>query len=166
VKELIIYRHAKALSARGREKDSERQLKEEGKETAVRNGIKLKDIGLVPDCVYSSSAVRAAETAQLTCDKAGFTGTIEFREDLYDATEQEILELVRDQPDTVARLMVVGHNPVLEEVVCLITGERVHMKPGTLVLVQLPDASWASAVDGEARGLVMQQIREAGKTQP
>ena len=118
MKELLIYRHAKADKLSPGELDRERKLSGKGRRQAKRMGKVLRLANLLPDIALSSDAVRAVTTAELTLAAAGCAAAIQ------------------------QRVMVVGHNPVLEELLERLTGDRVELKTGYLVRGRVDIARW------------------------
>lgn len=77
-------------------------------------GARLADWGPPIDRVISSSAVRALATAELVTQELGLPwDEIQIEEDLYHASEYEILDLIQEQEDYLDGLMLFGHNPGL-----------------------------------------------------
>ena len=122
VKTLLILRHAKSSWDDSALDDHERPLNSRGKRDAPRIARLAHDEGLIPELILSSDAVRAHLTAEAMADATGAELLLDAR--LYHATVADILALiptvVRDEAATV---MIVGHNPGLEELVALLTGE-------------------------------------------
>ena len=90
-------------------RDHDRPLAPRGIAEAGLAGQWLREQGLVPDHILSSSAVRARQTAQAS----GLGAPIEVRPEIYDAAPDEILAEVRSVADDVRVLLVVGHAPGL-----------------------------------------------------
>jgi phosphohistidine phosphatase len=115
-KELLLLRHAKA--SRGATKDFDRELTRRGRRDAPRIGRWLKTEGLVPDCVIGSPARRARETLELALDEFGIeAGGVRWDERVYDADASTLLEVLAGCPAEARRVLVVGHNPGLEDLV-------------------------------------------------
>jgi len=112
--ELLILRHGKAQKDR-KVADDKRELKDKGKRNAQRVGVWLARHDLRPDHVISSPATRAKRTAEKCCKSAGLCGDVVHKDvRLYDATVEDLIEVLRETPDTVKRVLLVGHNPSLE----------------------------------------------------
>jgi len=118
-KQLLIMRHAKSSWTEEGKTDFERSLNKRGRRVAPQMATFIKDQELVPDRIISSSACRAQQTTELFADSIGIDeSNIQFVKYLYHAPAEEYLELLTrfDEPD-VRVLMLVGHNPGLEELV-------------------------------------------------
>lgn len=90
------------------------------------------------------AVVSVARRAQQTWDLAGDSLSSPPRrldsEALYTFEAREVLDVVRDLPESVGTVVLVGHNPAFEEVVGLLTGEWVEMKTASIAVVRM--ASW------------------------
>jgi phosphohistidine phosphatase len=78
---------------------------------------------LLPDLALCSTAVRARETWELAAEQWGTPPPVRFEERLYGADVPELLEAVREVPEHVRTLLLVGHNPGLEELVLELAGD-------------------------------------------
>lgn len=135
-------RHAKSSRKDNDITDHERPLNKRGKLAAPRMGRLLKEEGLVPDLILSSSAKRARLTAEAVADQSGYEGNVRVSTDLY-ATGPgafiRTLQFIADDPD---RVLVVGHNPGLEELLEVLTRQVKTLPTASLVQVDLPIDSW------------------------
>jgi len=117
---LMLLRHAKAASPAG-VPDLDRPLAPRGREAAPRMGAYLADEQLLPDLVLVSPARRTRETWDLVGAKLGAT-SVEFEPRLYEASASRVLAVVRETADTVRGLLMIGHNPGLEDLAKLLVG--------------------------------------------
>lgn len=117
MKTLLIMRHAKSSWKDAEIPDHERPLKKRGLKDAAHIGKLLKKEDLVPDKIISSNAVRAADTAAIVADKCGYKKEIEYTDKLYMAEGGAIISLIQSQPDSINKLLVIGHNPGMEALV-------------------------------------------------
>lgn len=141
-RQLLVLRHGKSSWADAFTDDWERPLTERGERDAVRVGEFLRRQGLVPDLIVSSDAVRAQSTAQRAADASGYSGTITLSSLLYHATPAAIAGVINGVPDAVRRLMIVGHNPGLEDLVSQLTRQQIGLSTATLVHIELPSEHW------------------------
>lgn len=117
-RELFVLRHAKSDWASGEEQDFDRPLNGRGKKDAPRMGRWMKERGLVPDLVISSPAKRAKGTAKAVVKAlAKSKDDIHWEPRIYEATLPTLLKLVSSLPAETHRVLLVGHNPGLEELV-------------------------------------------------
>jgi phosphohistidine phosphatase len=123
--ELLILRHGKSDWDAGTD-DYHRPLTDRGKRGAQRMGVWLLQQQLLPDLIISSPAERALVTAQKLCKAAG-TGDqgIQRDESVYGATAGELHKVLTGCPESVHRVMLVGHNPGLEDLLVLLAGAAV-----------------------------------------
>jgi phosphohistidine phosphatase len=152
MKTLLILRHAKSSWKQEGLTDHDRPLNKRGKRDAPRMGKLLRESGLAPDLIISSTAKRARKTASKVAKKCEYQGVIELTGELYLAPPQDYLRVLRNVPDDYSRVMVVGHNPGLEELLSVLTGTRTQLPTAALAQVDLPIDRWQEldgAVEGE-----------------
>lgn len=94
------------------------------------------------DFVICSTAVRAMETAELFFAEFQDVPTISYSDELYLASPDEILELIRQVSDEYQKVMLIGHNPGFEEVVAQITNESHHFPTAGLAKIKLEVDQW------------------------
>lgn len=119
MRRLLLLRHAKTESFEPGRDDRGRVLIERGRTDAARIGAYMASHSLTPDRVIVSPAARSQETWKYVADALratpGGKPEVETREQVYDATLDDIAGAIRDTPATVASLLIVGHNPGLHE---------------------------------------------------
>lgn len=143
MKTLLLMRHAKASPSSAGVADVDRPLVEEGRSAAASIGSFLKREKSAPDVALSSPAVRAQETIELVLEAAGISLKVRADQRLYEGGSLVLLEVLAEIEDELRTALLVGHNPVLEEVVQRLTGESVHLSPGALTHVELDAAKWS-----------------------
>jgi phosphohistidine phosphatase len=118
---LILLRHAKSAWPTGVD-DHERPLAKRGEKAAPLLGKYLSGKGLRPDLALVSDAMRTRETWKLV--RAAFSPppSERFVADLYDASAVDMLRVVRTTEPTVRTLLLVGHNPGLQELALELAG--------------------------------------------
>lgn len=139
-RELLILRHGKSDWSAGTD-DFQRPLKDRGKRGAQRIGVWLAQQRLLPDYVVSSPAERALVTAEKTCKVMGLgVQQIHTERGVYEAGLQDLLAVLAACPGTAQRVLLVGHNPGLEQLLAYLVAGRVpHTDDGKL----LPTATLA-----------------------
>ncbi len=116
MKELILVRHAKSSWKAPTLDDRERPLNQRGERDAPEMGARLARRKDRPDLIVSSPALRTLETARIIAKKLGYArGSIVVEERLYGAGVAELLDVIRHADESVATLMLFGHNPGLTE---------------------------------------------------
>jgi phosphohistidine phosphatase len=113
-------------------------------------GTLLKKHKLEPDLIITSPAVRARETADRTAQAAGLQTEIVENELLYEATPRTYLSVLQEIPDSARRVMLVGHNPAVEEFIDHAAGTDRRMKTGHLAIMEADLSSWAD-IEPETR---------------
>jgi phosphohistidine phosphatase len=133
-------RHAKAENEDGM-RDVERALTQRGRRSATRVGELISD--RLPQRVLASSSVRTRETVEYFSKAAGYTGPVEYLDSLYLGAPSAYVTAVTERGGDAARLMLVGHNPGLEELVTRLTGEHVSLPTAALAECSLEVATWS-----------------------
>ena len=139
MRELILLRHAHAESASVGQADRDRPLSATGVQEARDAGEWLRGQGLRPDRVLCSDAARTRDTLAALGD----IGAGEVYEDasIYEASPGTLAALADANRDA-ERLLLVGHNPGLEQLAALMhsgqTGDYRGMPPGGIAVLRLP----------------------------
>ncbi|CAB4961517.1 unannotated protein [freshwater metagenome] len=140
--ELLLLRHGTAEDRAPSGDDADRDLTGKGEAQARAAGVALAALGLTPDLVLASPKVRAWRTALLACEALG-GAPVEHR---------AALGLDRDEALQAAglgdRVLVVGHEPDLSQVVHDLTGARIRMRKAAVAVVAVQGSR------AELRGLL------------
>jgi phosphohistidine phosphatase len=158
MKTLLIMRHAKSSWEETEVHDHDRPLNKRGKLNAPRMGRLLRELDLVPDLILTSSARRARDTAEAVADQSGCEGDIKVDEGLYAAPPEAYLEALMAADDSCHRLLVVGHNPGVEELLGMLTDEQEPLPTAAIAQVDLPIQSWTE-LTGEISGRLIRVWR-------
>ena len=154
---LLLMRHAKTSPSTGGVSDSDRPLLAEGKDAAARVGAFIKREQFAVDFALSSPALRARETIDSVLAAAGLTLNVNTDQRLYEGGPQLLVEVLADVDNDLRGVLLVGHNPVLEDLIHLLTGERVHLSPGTLAQVEVAATGWSEV--GSAKNKLRRVLR-------
>ncbi len=123
--ELIILRHGKS-DWNTNETDYNRPVTDRGKRGAQRIGVWLAQNGLKPDMVISSPAERARLTAQKMMKAMGETDHyIIYDERVYEAALNDLLDVLSGISRETKRVILVGHNPGLEQLLIYLCDEKI-----------------------------------------
>lgn len=114
-KHLHLLRHAKSEWTATSNRDHDRPLAERGEEAADLIGHRLALEAFSPDLVLCSSALRARQTLSRVADSGGFTWPTLYDEALYGADAQALLAAIAAVDPAVNSLLLVGHNPGLQD---------------------------------------------------
>jgi phosphohistidine phosphatase len=159
MRRLILFRHAKAESPDGIP-DMQRPLAERGRADAARIGAYLADQGLRPDAALVSTARRTRETWEFAAAALRAAPPVSFAEQLYDARAETLLEVLRETPHKTRSLLVVGHNPGMEELARALTiseekdaRRKLAQKfpTGGLAVIDFPVDAWSEVKPGTGR---------------
>lgn len=142
-------RHAKAVTANGLENDFDRNLNDRGKADAAEMGGRLKHQQVNPDLVLCSAARRTLKTARIVAAALGYEEeNIQAEFDLYNASVQEILLVLRSINDEVKQVVLVGHNPAITTLVGYFTGAYVeHVPTAGVAKVNFQLKTWKQVAD-------------------
>jgi phosphohistidine phosphatase len=117
VKLLGLFRHAKSDWGDPRARDFDRPLNERGRAGAATMGRHIRDHGMLWNRVLSSPAVRCAETIELACHAAGQPVKVNWDRRIYLASSVTLADVLREQEGDPAAILMVGHNPGLEDLI-------------------------------------------------
>lgn len=121
MRRLILLRHAKSDWPANVE-DHERPLAARGRQASLIMGGYMAQERFLPDQVFVSTARRTQETWDLAQTAFGRNIARTDAQRLYDASADTILEVVRQTPSDVRTLLVIGHNPGLQELALELIG--------------------------------------------
>jgi phosphohistidine phosphatase len=107
-------RHAQAASSATSGRDFDRTLSDHGYAEAELVADKASDLGYVPDCLISSTAIRCRETAEIARKSIRESLDIEFVDALYNSTPETYATIIAGQANRQS-VMLVGHNPSIEQ---------------------------------------------------
>jgi phosphohistidine phosphatase len=137
MKQLILCRHSRPESPDLPTPDRDRELAAAGKSDARAIGRSLAERGLVPDAVLSSDSKRTRQTTALICEAFPVKPEISFLDELYSATGGTILDTVASHAARARTILIVGHNPGMEEAVWQLAGKPVHLSTSTVAVFEM-----------------------------
>jgi phosphohistidine phosphatase len=165
---LVLFRHAK--SAWPDVPDHDRPLARRGIRAAPVMGRWLREAGLLPGQVLCSTARRARETWQFAQAGLAATPPVTFDARIYGAAAPELLDLIREVPPVTGTLLLIGHNPAIEDLALLLAAapragaggsrpgdlERMRSKmrakfPTAAIAILQFHGTWPGLAPGEAR---------------
>lgn len=164
---LLLLRHAKSDWDTRAAKDFDRPLAGRGERDAPTMGKWLKKQGLVPDAVISSPALRARQTCEAVCQEMGIEKKeINWDSSIYAATAAELLKALKDHKKKSGALMLVGHNPGLEDLLIYLVGRGIQMPPDGKLLptaaaacLEMPD-NWKNLTQGTGRLVSITRVKD------
>ncbi len=152
---LVLLRHAKSDWS-GDEPDRERPLAPRGRRQAPDAGRWLASRLPGLDLAVVSPAARARATWDLVAAELAHPPPRQVDARMYAASDRELLEVVTELSDRSRTVVLVGHNPGLEELVERLTGEWVTLPTSAIAVIDAR-GSWAAVADGHA------SLRTAGR---
>jgi phosphohistidine phosphatase len=156
MKILYVLRHAKSDWGDSSLEDFDRPLNARGKKAAKAIGKELRKRKIKPDLVFASPAVRAQQTIECVQDAYGGRFDVENQPRIYGSGPETLADLVRSAPDDVDRLLVVGHNPGLQDLVVKLSGPGELLDEATekfptaaLAEIRFDTKSWSAIAPGQ-----------------
>lgn len=152
MRELLLFRHAKSRWDEPLTEDHDRGLAPRGEQAARRMGRLVRELEAAPDLVLCSTAARARATLALALPELGAAPEITELPELYLASPDRLLAVVRAAGGAASRLMLVGHNPGLQGFTLELAGAiepawRASLEAGfptaALARLELDVARWA-----------------------
>jgi phosphohistidine phosphatase len=155
MKTLIIMRHGKSSWKNKDLADHERPLAKRGlRDTRMMGGL-IREKELVPQLVLTSTAVRATQTAQIFAEESSYHGDITALDSLYLAEAEVYIHELQQLPDSIERVMIIGHNPGLEYLFQILCGCIEAVPTGVVAYISLPIKEWSDLTD-KAEGELIQ----------
>jgi phosphohistidine phosphatase len=162
--QLILLRHAKAARGSAELTDHDRPLTQDGKKAAAAMGAAMRRLGLTPDVVLLSTSLRTQETLD-ALEPWDDRPNIESLPNLYMASYQQIREVLRELPETVRSVLVIGHNPGIHDLAQLLAGEGAksgNAGPASPEFVRLADEYPTASLCEFSIATLWQKIGPAG----
>jgi phosphohistidine phosphatase len=148
VSTLILLRHGKSDWSGG-ESDHLRPLARRGRHQVEVAGRWLADnIGVI-DLAVVSPAERTRETWRLAGAELAVPPPVREDDRVYAGSAPSLLGVLRELPGELATVVLVGHNPGMEDLVASLTGRSVPMPTSALAVIELP-GPWSAAADTAA----------------
>ncbi|MGO4782821.1 SixA phosphatase family protein [Cryobacterium sp. W22_MBD10_FK3] len=138
---LIVLRHAKSDWSGG-EADIDRTLNPRGLSQAPEAGSWLAEHFPSIDLAIVSPAARARATWALASAELSHSPEARIDDRAYAASVNDLLQIVRELPDELENVILVAHNPGLEDLVYLLTGESVTLSTSAVAVLGVP-GTWA-----------------------
>lgn len=160
MKTVLLLRHAKSSWADAGLDDFDRPLNDRGREAAPRIAAHLADAGLLPEIVVASPAQRTRETVTALVPALGGKAEIVYEDKVYLAPSKTLLKLVHGLDDRLASVLIVGHNPGLEELAKSLAGhgnDKLRKRlagsypTGALAALSFDVARWRDVAAGAGR---------------
>lgn len=153
MKWLTLVRHAESKWNQPGYTDFSRPIDPQGERDAQQIGTLLTERGFSADAVFTSSARRAQQTAQILASVLGYpVSEIVVKNSLYGAGQAKIFSIIENLDDTLKRVTVIGHNPCWTELAnSLVSGQgpsHLELPTCAAVEVELSISSWNEVYPG------------------
>ena len=141
---LYLLRHAKSSWDDAAQQDFERTLTNRGREACALLGEFIQEKRIDFDLVLVSTAVRTRETIELVKERAKFRGEVRYDERIYEATVSQLLEIISQIDNDRESVLLVGHNPGIEELLALLTGEQQRVTTANFAKIKFEATKWSA----------------------
>jgi phosphohistidine phosphatase len=123
VKRLYLLRHAKSSWDDPNLDDPDRPLAPRGRKAATRIGRHLREVGIQPEEVLCSTAKRARQTLELVLPFLDPDVSVHLEDQIYRADSGELLQRLRVVSSVIGSVMLIGHNPSIQELALTLAGD-------------------------------------------
>ncbi len=154
MKTILLLRHAKSSWEDTALPDHDRPLKPRGVKAARRIGRLLREQNLIPERILCSTSTRATETLRLVEEESQQHAATEFIAALYHCQPGEFITALHGVEAAVNSVMIVGHNPGMEEWLQKLIGKPETMPTGCLVQMSLPLDDWSQVTESTRGELI------------
>jgi phosphohistidine phosphatase len=127
---LLLLRHAKSDWSDGGKRDEDRPLSSRGRKAAACMAAHMRRSGYVPAAILCSTARRTRETLALVLPALGRQPDIRYEDALYLAEWGALLKAIQRSADAVSPLLLVGHNPGLEQLAAALAAQPASRSEG------------------------------------
>lgn len=117
MKKLGLFRHAKSDWNDARLRDFDRPLNKRGRKGAALMGVHIRDYGIRWSRVIASPAARVMQTIEIAAGTAGEPPPVIWDRRIYLASSATLMDLLREQEGDPDSIIMVGHNPGLEDLI-------------------------------------------------
>ena len=148
MKTLMLLRHAKSSWDNASLDDFDRPLNERGRKASATIGKYLADSNEAIDLIISSPAVRTRETIERS-NLGSFAAETRFDQRIYEASSARLMEVVSQIDEDRKAVLLVGHNPGLEELISLLAGIEARMPTAALATISLDVKRWDRVAPGK-----------------
>lgn len=157
MKILGLFRHAKSDWQDPRARDFDRPLNKRGRKGAEIMGRHIRDHGVRWERMISSPAIRCAETVEIAAQAAGRPVAAMWDRRIYLASSATLLDLLREQDGDPKSILMVGHNPGLEDLIFDLVPDdgtnplrdsvEIKFPTASFAVLELDIARWADLAD-------------------
>jgi phosphohistidine phosphatase len=142
MKTLLLLRHGKSSWDDPELEDYDRPLANRGQRGSKLIGRWLQKSGLKPNVVLCSTAVRARETWAIVSEQLSKAPPVDWLGELYHCPVEGFVNVLRQLPASVSTVLIVGHNPGMEDLLARLCGERKKFPTATLARLECEIDEW------------------------
>jgi phosphohistidine phosphatase len=154
---IFLLRHGKSSWSDSTIADTDRPLAPRGERAAKRIAKYLRRKKIRPALVLCSPSLRTRQTLEAIQPSLGKKCTVELVPELYGASEQELLERLRALPEGLGSVLLIGHNPGLQDLALALASQGAELEhlrekfpTGALATLVVERDSWAALSPGDA----------------
>lgn len=141
-RQLLLMRHAKSSWDNAHLSDHDRPLARRGLEAAPEMGLWLAANGPVPELILCSTAVRTVETTRLMLEALPSPPPVRYVGGLYHASTATLMTIVGEADSSVKCLMLIGHNPGLQDLLNHYSEKQVDVPTATIACLEGVSIDW------------------------
>ena len=149
MKKILLMRHAKSSWKNTDLSDHERPLKKRGVKEAEKMGKYLKNKKLIPEIIYTSSAKRARQTAEVIAKACKCKAKVVPLDELYMAEPSKILDVIEKADSEFKTILVVGHNPGMEAFLQILDGKVESLPTGSVGYLTAKVKNWKDLAEDD-----------------
>ena len=174
MKLLGLFRHAKSDWHDARARDFDRGLNARGRKGAALMGRHIFEHGEPWQRIVASPAVRVTETIELASAAVERTIPVQWDRRIYLASSVNLIDVLRETDNQIDSVMMVGHNPGIEDVIFDLVPDDGTCPLRTVVETKFPTAafavlecdieSWNDLLDGCAKLVHLMRPRDLDAT--
>ena len=146
---LYLLRHAKSSWDDASQQDFERPLNNRGRKACEVIGELIEEKGIDFDLVLVSTSLRTRQTIEFVKERAKLRGEVRYDERIYEATVSQLLEVISQVDNDRKSVLLVGHNPGLEGLLTLLTGEDVRVTTANLAKIKIKATKWSASLSNK-----------------
>lgn len=144
---LYLLRHAKSSWKDASLPDFERPLASRGRKGCELVGRYIQANSLEFDLIICSTSVRTRETIELIRQQSKLQAEVRYDERLYEATPDRLLEVISQIENDRKNVMLIGHNPGMQELLQLLTGVIDEFPTACFAKVNMKVSKWTESAE-------------------
>ena len=147
MKTILFMRHAKSSWDNQGLADHDRPLNKRGVSAAKKMGMFMNDSEVQPEVIISSTSKRTRETIKYFLQTISFSGDIYYTRELYHGGQEEMIDAIKEFAADTNCVLVLGHNPGMEDAVEDFSGEYERMPTASIAQINFSINDWQEMSD-------------------